>query len=436
MRRAWLGLGGLLLGLLAAPAHAATLSRQAEFLSGEVILAAEFESEFNNIVNDYNGNVTAANLAATLTFADGDYLDLNAINASATGEGLRLPQATSTSSQTTEGLIAWDTDGDALCIGDASANRCLDFSGDFILSQATPQLIWRDSSDDVAYTGHLDTATSQQPWDYWTFWRGTSTGLGNFTVSTTVNNGMPLLQFNSSNDLRLPGTTSLVVDELTDGGVLFGGGRANAITASAVMTNGQLLIGDGTTAPTLATLTGTSSEVEISNGAGSITLGMPDAVVIATSGSLALPQGTGPTVDAAGEAAVDTTDDQLVYYGGAKRVLPYERTVGVIVVALAAADDNFAFYMANDAITVTGVGCNCRGTCSTLATFTLEDRGGNAMTITGTNPTCATTGAATFAAVTAGGALTAGEMVAFDVTNTPTTGDVYGLFVTVTSDAQ
>jgi len=152
--------------------------------------------------------------------------------------------------------------------------------------------------------------------------------------------------------------------------------------------------------------------------------------------SVAIPQGTGPTVDAAGETAVDTTDDQLVYYGGAKRVIPYERPVCVGLESLAATDDNYAFWMANDAVTVTGVGCNCRGTCSTLATFTLEDRGGNAMTITGTNPTCATTGAATFAAVTAGNQLTAGEMAAFDVTNTPTTGDTYVLCITYTVDAQ
>ena len=152
--------------------------------------------------------------------------------------------------------------------------------------------------------------------------------------------------------------------------------------------------------------------------------------------SLELPNGTGPTVDAAGEIAVDTTDDQLVYYGAAKRVIPYERTVCAVIEKLAAADDNFAFYMANDAITVTGVGCNCRGTCSTMATFTLEDRGGNAMTITNTNPTCATTGAATFKAVTAGNQLTAGEMVAFDVTNTPTADDTYALCITFTTDAQ
>jgi hypothetical protein len=52
------------------------------------------------------------------------------------------------------------------------------------------------------------------------------------------------------------------------------------------------------------------------------------------------------------------------------------------------------------------------------------------MTITGTNPTCSTTGNSTFAAVTAGNALVAGEGLAFDVTNTPTTGDTYTITVT------
>ncbi len=163
---------------------------------------------------------------------------------------------------------------------------------------------------------------------------------------------------------------------------------------------------------------------------------MADSLDFGGDTSFEIPNGASPTVDAAGEIAVDTTDDQLVIYGGAKRVLAYERTAGVVIENLAATDDSYAFFMANDAITVTGVGCNCRGTCSTLATFTLEDRGGNAMTITGTNPTCATTGAATFAAVTAGNTLTAGEMIAFDVTNTPTADDEYALLITYTVDAQ
>tara|TARA_Y100000004_G_scaffold169036_1_gene202964 strand:+ start:3914 stop:5326 length:1413 start_codon:yes stop_codon:yes gene_type:complete len=66
---------------------------------------------------------------------------------------------------------------------------------------------------------------------------------------------------------------------LTDGGVLLGSGTG-AISATAVLGNGELLIGDNSGDPTVATLTGTSNEVEISNGAGSITIGLPNDVTI------------------------------------------------------------------------------------------------------------------------------------------------------------
>jgi len=108
-----------------------------------------------------------------------------------------------------------------------------------------------------------------------------------------------------------------------------------------------------------------------------------------------------------------------------------------VITDLAAADDNFEFWMADRAVTIKSVGCRCRGTCSTMATLTLEDRGGNAMTITGTNPTCATTGNATYAAVTAANGLVAGEGIAFDVTNTPNPEtDEYTICVTYTVDKQ
>jgi len=60
---------------------------------------------------------------------------------------------------------------------------------------------------------------------------------------------------------------------LTDGGVLLGSGTG-AVTATSVLTNGQLLIGDGSTDPALATLTATSNETTITNGSGTITVGL------------------------------------------------------------------------------------------------------------------------------------------------------------------
>ncbi|GAB4033229.1 MAG: hypothetical protein Fur0012_12650 [Elusimicrobiota bacterium] len=63
----------------------------------------------------------------------------------------------------------------------------------------------------------------------------------------------------------------------TSGGILYGNGTG-AIQVLPVMTNGQLLIGDGSGAPSLATLTGTSDQVNVSNGAGSITLSLPQSI--------------------------------------------------------------------------------------------------------------------------------------------------------------
>jgi len=67
----------------------------------------------------------------------------------------------------------------------------------------------------------------------------------------------------------------------TDGGILLGSGTG-AITATAVLANGQLLIGDGTGDPVLATLTGTANEITVTNGAGTITLDIPDSPILTT----------------------------------------------------------------------------------------------------------------------------------------------------------
>jgi len=70
--------------------------------------------------------------------------------------------------------------------------------------------------------------------------------------------------------------------------------------------------------------------------------------------SAALPQGAAPTVDAAGEIAVDTTSDQLIYFGGAKRVVTYKKQKDFAIKAPADADDSFLF-KAQTAITITDI---------------------------------------------------------------------------------
>ena len=152
--------------------------------------------------------------------------------------------------------------------------------------------------------------------------------------------------------------------------------------------------------------------------------------------SLQIPNGMAPIVNAAGEVAQDTTANQLLY-GATPSVLSPEYHECALITDTAAAADNRDVWMAPFGVTLTSVGCACEGTCTGTATFTLEDRGGNAMTITGTNPTCSTSGNSTYAAITAGGALVTGEKLNFDVTNTPNPEtDEYLLCWTYTVDRQ
>jgi len=104
------------------------------------------------------------------------------------------------------------------------------------------------------------------------------------------------------------------------------------------------------------------------------------------------------------------------------------RSKCVVKESVSGTDDHYPLGSISQASTVKNVWCTCKGTCTTKATFTLEDSAGNAMTITGTNPTCSDFGTTPTAnAVTAGNTLTALESAAFNVTNTPTAGDTYEL---------
>jgi hypothetical protein len=147
---------------------------------------------------------------------------------------------------------------------------------------------------------------------------------------------------------------------------------------------------------------------------------------------------TGSTLNTTGDFGIDTTANQITYFsGGAVQVIDPVRTTCFTKQNLANADDNFIFWMADRAVTVTGIGCRCVGTCSgTLAAFALEDNDGNALTHSA--PTCSTTTTeAAFTAVTAANALVEGEGLAFDETSTQTQEtNTYTICVRYTTDRQ
>lgn len=196
--------------------EAATVTLSKTWADQEVLTHTDLNTNFSDITDQVNNNLNEANLAPSITLADGDLFSFASINASSNTEGLRIPQAASTSSQTTEGLIAWDTDDDMLCIGDSANNLCQSFDGDAGVSQASPSYLFRDSSDNVAYLFHLDTATDQRPFDYFSLWRGTSTGLKNFSVSPNT----PLMHFDSNNRLNLPQGALRLGQDQQDGSLI------------------------------------------------------------------------------------------------------------------------------------------------------------------------------------------------------------------------
>jgi hypothetical protein len=72
-----------------------------------------------------DNTITTTDLSATLTFADGDLLDLDAINVSSGTEGLLLPQASSCASGVSEGQICWDTNDEVLYVGNGTGGVTL-----------------------------------------------------------------------------------------------------------------------------------------------------------------------------------------------------------------------------------------------------------------------------------------------------------------------
>jgi hypothetical protein len=92
---------------------------------------------------------------------------------------------------------------------------------------------------------------------------------------------------------------------------------------------------------------------------GNIGVGVPaptSTLQVRTDGTLAIPQGTSPSVTLAGHIAVDTTADQLQYYGSAKRVISY-RQFKAFTIEQPLDTDNFLLFRALYPITITDIEC-------------------------------------------------------------------------------
>lgn len=97
-------------------------------------------------------------------------------------------------------------------------------------------------------------------------------------------------------------------------------------TFSAGTINGIVIGGTSPAAGNFTTLSNTgllSLYGGLTSSSTAITFSTPAVIDAGGAASFEIPNGTGPTVDATGEIAVDTTSDQFVYYGAStKRVVP------------------------------------------------------------------------------------------------------------------
>ncbi len=108
--------------------------------------------------------ITAADVNATLTFANADLLDLSAVSVTSATEGIFLPQhATDCTTSTAEGQICWEVDGEDLFIGNGTTAIQMNGGGAFD-STTVDATTWSDGANasniwtfDVSGTDHTMT---------------------------------------------------------------------------------------------------------------------------------------------------------------------------------------------------------------------------------------------------------------------------------------
>ena len=120
-----------------------------------------------------------------------------------------------------------------------------------------------------------------------------------------------------------------------------------------------------------------------------------------------IPNGTAPTVDAAGKIAQDTTDDQLLY-GATPRVLSYKRDKDFLVES-PSSSTNYLFSHPSMPVTITAVDCLVDGGTSAVVDIkSCNSNGASCSSILSATITCGTTNTT---GTVSSGAITSGNRV-------------------------
>ncbi len=98
--------------------------------------SADISGSFQGGLTINSGAVAAAELAATITWTDGDLVDFSSVTPNTATEGLKLVQGTDCTAQTAEGLICWDSDNEKLYVGNSTGVTEIGSGGTSTLQQA------------------------------------------------------------------------------------------------------------------------------------------------------------------------------------------------------------------------------------------------------------------------------------------------------------
>lgn len=173
-----------------------------------------------------------------------------------------------------------------------------------------------------------------------------------------VRNGSPSEALDVTGNIAVSGTVDGVDIAARDHDPVTLAGTPDYITLSGqVITRGTVDISDDTNLSCGTNCTLTGDEIGVDDAfllnTGDVGTGVYD---FGGATSVEIPNGTSPTVDATGEIAIDTTADDLIYYGGAKRSIPYEMSKDFTLESPADAD-NFLWFKAPYALTITDIEC-------------------------------------------------------------------------------
>lgn len=303
-----------------------------------------------DILNGTSGTIrlpNSATLPATCTIGD-SYMDTDATS----GQRFYLCESTDTWALQGDGGAGGGDPVliDSVAVSDASG---VDLQGGAGVDITFNAAVSPDTASFIADLTELNTAT---------FGSGTFTTL-TFDAGVTD----PILTF-GSNSLAITNAATFTNagNAISDAATAFGGDIGGTIGATAIQANSVALTTDTTgnyaagDAEAGAALTGDSATSFFASGTiedARLPTSMADKTI---TGSLTIPQGASPTVDAAGEIAQDTTDDQLLY-GATPRVLAYtyERCLGLETPVVG--DDNVPIWSPNDNITISSMYCRTQG---------------------------------------------------------------------------